>query len=142
MREQPDRTIEVAFKPWVQFAKTPVRSARRDIKPREEVELSLSGVRSAGVSARSPQRISVPQTDDVVFRYYAPAANSVKLAGDFTNGEHSPFAMRRSEDGFWQITVALYPGRYAYRFLVDGAGRDDSISFLAENVFCTAVEFS
>jgi 1,4-alpha-glucan branching enzyme len=60
-----------------------------------------------------------------VFRLEMPAAQTVKLVADFTGWDKNPLDLRPGENGVWQVTVALPPGRYAYRFLVDGEWHDD-----------------
>ena len=59
------------------------------------------------------------------FRLEAPSASNVRLVGEFTDWEQSPLDLIADEDGVWQVTVALTPGRYAYRYLVDGQWADD-----------------
>lgn len=59
------------------------------------------------------------------FTYSAPNAQSVQLAGSFTDWDKQPIAMRKQKDGTWKAEVALAPGEYEYRFLVDGEWRDD-----------------
>jgi 1,4-alpha-glucan branching enzyme len=54
------------------------------------------------------------------FTLNAPEANSVALAGDFTSWELTPKPMKKNKDGVWKTTVALGPGRYEYKFIVDG----------------------
>src|SRR5882672_9097606 len=60
-----------------------------------------------------------------VFRLEMPAAQTVKLVADFTGWDKNPLDLSPGENGVWQVTVALPPGRYAYRFLVDGEWHDD-----------------
>jgi hypothetical protein len=59
------------------------------------------------------------------FHLEAPEAEAVQLAGDFTNWDKSPLDLIRAEDGVWFIIVPLLPGRYTYRFIVDGQWWDD-----------------
>ncbi|MBI4677121.1 MAG: hypothetical protein HY748_06020 [Elusimicrobia bacterium] len=54
------------------------------------------------------------------FSLRAPKAREVRLAGDFTQWERSAIAMRERPGGLWEVLVPLPPGRYQYRFLVDG----------------------
>ncbi len=61
----------------------------------------------------------------IAFQLTAPAASSVWLAADFTEWEKAPINLTRLADGTWQTAVALIPGRYAYRFIVDGQWQDD-----------------
>lgn len=67
---------------------------------------------------------------EIVFRFYAPSAGRVQLAGDWPEnnwargdgsaGEAAIGLMSDNDgDGMWEITVALPPGRYRYLFLVD-----------------------
>lgn len=59
------------------------------------------------------------------FSFNAPAAQSVLLAGDFTCWLQQPVPLQKEADGVWKASVALAPGTYHYRFLVDGEWRDD-----------------
>ena len=56
----------------------------------------------------------------VSFSYYAPRADEVLLLGTFNNWDTGTPPMKKDADGLWQKTSFLYPGRYEYRFLVDG----------------------
>jgi 1,4-alpha-glucan branching enzyme len=61
----------------------------------------------------------------VGFYLDAPNAQHVFLAGDFNDWEISKHPMKRSAGGIWQKITVLYPGRYEYKFLVDGHWRID-----------------
>jgi 1,4-alpha-glucan branching enzyme len=61
----------------------------------------------------------------VTFSYDAPAAQSVAVAGDFTDWQQAPLSLKKDKQGLWKKTVSLPPGRHEYRFLVDGEWRDD-----------------
>ena len=65
------------------------------------------------------------QSGGAVFRIAAPAATCVKLAGDFTDWDQRPVDLVRGAGGVWPVTVPLSPGRYRYRYLVDGSWSDD-----------------
>jgi 1,4-alpha-glucan branching enzyme len=62
-----------------------------------------------------------PQT----FSVAAPAATRVLLAGDFTNWEQQPLALKKDGAGVWRTSVQLPPGMHEYRFIVDGQWCDD-----------------
>jgi Glycogen recognition site of AMP-activated protein kinase len=62
---------------------------------------------------------------EIVFRIDNGAAGEVLLAGSFTGWNQSPITMRRVGEGSWETKVLLPPGRYHYKFLVDGAWQDD-----------------
>jgi 1,4-alpha-glucan branching enzyme len=66
----------------------------------------------------------------ITFKFHAPAAKSVYLAGDFNNwnkGSHPLSRVKTSEEeGMWKRAVYLEPGVYEYRFIVDGIRHDDA----------------
>jgi 1,4-alpha-glucan branching enzyme len=60
------------------------------------------------------------------FQLKAPDAESVMLAGDFTDWENSAKKMRKLKSGAWKTTVSLDGKKMVqYRFLVDGQWVDD-----------------
>ncbi len=64
----------------------------------------------------------------VTFSLQAPDASSVLLAGDFTGWDAQALPLARQKSGVWKKVVSLAPGRYEYRFLVDGQWVDDPAS--------------
>ena len=56
----------------------------------------------------------------VVFSLRLPEARTVALAGDFNAWDTQATPLMRRADGLWQVTVALPPGMYQYKYLVDG----------------------
>jgi 1,4-alpha-glucan branching enzyme len=60
----------------------------------------------------------VPSTF-VQFRFEAPDASQVQLAGSFTEWQ-AHHDMHQSAPGIWTITVPLSPGVHDYAFIVDG----------------------
>jgi len=59
------------------------------------------------------------------FSLDAAEAEEVLLMGDFNNWSPEKHPMRKDENGMWNKTVALSPGKYEYKFLVDGQWRED-----------------
>lgn len=78
-------------------------------------------------TAEKLDRIYGPRavSDGVVFVIRAAGANRVQIAGDFNdwNPDRTPL-MHVDRDTF-QIKVPLTPGRYQYRYVVDGNWRND-----------------
>jgi hypothetical protein len=64
----------------------------------------------------------------VKFTYYDPAANEVYLAGEFNNWSTTATPMKRDPDGVWWIILPLPPGRYEYKFVVDGQWMADPMN--------------
>lgn len=56
----------------------------------------------------------------VVFRFVG-TANTVHLAGEFNSWSTSADPMTKAADGSFTITKSLAPGRYAYKFVLDGS---------------------
>jgi 5'-AMP-activated protein kinase regulatory beta subunit len=54
-----------------------------------------------------------------------PNAKDVILMGDFNKWEAKKHPMHKGKDGLWTKTVMLLPGRYEYKFLVDGQWQND-----------------
>ncbi len=61
----------------------------------------------------------------VKFSVEAAEAKEVFLMGDFNHWSLEKHPMKRDEKGLWNKTVMLSPGKYEYKFLVDGQWRED-----------------
>lgn len=74
--------------------------------------------------------------EKVKFEFAASEAQEVFLAGDFNDWDTSMYPMKRDKKGVWKTTLPLAPGRYEYRFLVDGQWENDpSCSCCVPNQF-------
>lgn len=72
-----------------------------------------------------------------LFSLVAPRAKDVLLAGDFTDWEKEPLVMDRMKprSRTFAVVVDLAPGRYEYKFIVDGEWRTDPKADSAPNEF-------
>jgi 1,4-alpha-glucan branching enzyme len=61
----------------------------------------------------------------VQFQFLAPEAKKAYLVGDFNNWDISVNPMKKNKNGIWKTALSLMPGRYEYRFLVDGNWEND-----------------
>jgi len=59
------------------------------------------------------------------FTFMAPEAQRVQLAGDFNSWDINAHPLKKASNGLWKRTLNLSPGRYEYRFLVDGQWQND-----------------
>lgn len=73
---------------------------------------------ASGKTATNSQTTAAAPTTE--FKLFAPAAQEVFLVGDFCNWQGNDCPMRRLKDGSWKKSLKLDPGRYEYRFVVDG----------------------
>ena len=54
------------------------------------------------------------------FECKAEQASAVFLAGSFNNWSESATPMISNEEGIWSASLDLPPGRYEYKFIIDG----------------------
>ncbi|MBN2242289.1 MAG: AAA family ATPase [Acidobacteria bacterium] len=104
-----------------------------EILRQEERRPVLSGsIGDADQSAGfEPEAADVPAAsapvlteEGVLFTLEAPAAERVQIAGDFNSWEPAGGEMEFS-NGVWRAMISLVPGRYRYRYVVDGEWRAD-----------------
>jgi 1,4-alpha-glucan branching enzyme len=69
----------------------------------------------------------------------APQAQRVSIAGDFNQWNPSSHPLQRDIKGTWRISLDLKPGKYEYRFLLDGEWQNDpNCDSFVENPFSTS----
>lgn len=67
-----------------------------------------------------------PTDDGIRFALHAPGATRVELAGDFNNWSPEATTLVHEDDnGSFGITLPLEPGRYRYRYVIDGNWTQD-----------------
>jgi len=73
----------------------------------------------------------------ILFSLIAPGATDVYLVGDFTNWEERPLLMERMKprSRTFATALSLPPGRYEYKFIVDGEWREDPKAESVPNEF-------
>lgn len=60
----------------------------------------------------------------VIFRLKAPYASEVMLVGDFNRWSRTADPMKLDGSGRWRAALWLAPGRYEFKFRVDGRWRE------------------
>ena len=72
-------------------------------------------------AARTPQRAVEKRSEQSVeFILKMPKAQSACVAGTFNDWDSKKTPMLKEGSAGWKATVPLTPGRYEYRFVVDG----------------------
>lgn len=61
----------------------------------------------------------------IEFEYFAPSAVKVSVAGTFNHWNSEKDLMKNDGSGRWKITMLLPPGRYEYRYSIDGTWQND-----------------
>lgn len=94
------------------------------VTPMVSAELLQSSIQTPEPSKASPP---TGVEEGVVFSIEAPNAKCVQLAGDF-NGWTAEGSEMESSGGIWRKVVALAPGLYLYRYVVDGVWMTDPLN--------------
>jgi hypothetical protein len=68
------------------------------------------------------------QAVKVTFSFFNCDGEQVTLCGDFNGWAPDATPMKRHDDGHWEASLDLIPGRYEYKFLVDGNWISDPLS--------------
>ncbi|MDH3198695.1 MAG: isoamylase early set domain-containing protein [Candidatus Krumholzibacteria bacterium] len=84
--------------------------------------LPLLALAACGTKAPPPRSMGPEIADGgAVFRYRNADASRVNLVGDFNAWDPTADPMTdENGDGEWTLFYPLAPGRYAYKFVVDG----------------------
>ena len=76
--------------------------------------------------AKSPKRAVAKKIAPKVtsFTFYAPESKVIKVGGDFNKWKIAK--LKSAKTGIWTTSLKLKPGRYEYRFVVDGCWENDN----------------
>ena len=58
--------------------------------------------------------------NEIEFKYYNLNAEKVFLVGSMNNWNTTASPMQKFDNGMWKIVLKLVPGKYSYKFIVDG----------------------
>lgn len=75
--------------------------------------------------APADQTLERPVEKPVDFSLSVPSAQNASVAGSFNNWDPKRTPLRKEKKGDWKATLWLPPGRYEYRFVVDGQWMSD-----------------
>ncbi|MFH1419892.1 MAG: AAA family ATPase [Planctomycetota bacterium] len=73
-----------------------------------------------------------PMDDGMRFVVRAEGARQVRLAGDFNDWNPDRAPMRAVREDTFEIRLPLAPGRYQYRYVIDGEWRNDPVNHEVE----------
>jgi chromosome partitioning protein len=98
----------------------------RDYAALAEEVLGEEGIIGVVEPIEEKAMLSQPVTVEKQFIFYAPEANSVRIAGNFNSWiPNNDYLMEPHEDGIWSKTLTLAPGEYQYKFVVDDIWIED-----------------
>ncbi len=80
----------------------------------------LSTIESPISSER--KRVTYRNIDKTIveFRIYKPRATFVSIVGDFNYWNPENDLLTKGKDGVWRLQKKLYPGKYRYKYIIDG----------------------
>jgi 1,4-alpha-glucan branching enzyme len=113
VKEQDSRTLTMAA------AKTSESAAN------ETSSRSLTASQPFEPLPSATERRTAPQAEQVCFEWNFPNAKQVFIAGSFNNWAPNATPLKNCGAGRWLLNMAIKPGRYEYRFVVDGQWTDD-----------------
>jgi chromosome partitioning protein len=98
---------------------------------RERVPVARNGTGLSGGGDGAGPAAPALTRQAVTFTFEAPDAEHVHLAGDFNDWTLDGSEME-SVGGVWKKVVNLPPGRYRYRYVVDGRWQSDPLNAVVE----------
>jgi 1,4-alpha-glucan branching enzyme len=82
----------------------------------------------------------------VEFRIYQPKASFVSLVGDFNYWNPENDLLAKGKDGIWRLQKKLYPGKYRYKYIIDGEWVPDTYNSSSgsdnSGEICSVIEIS
>ena len=127
--QPPAAAVAATAKTPVAPAKTPAPTAAAPFAPKSPAPARI---------VETPKPTTAPETVKVSFTFFDPVATRVTLAGEFNAWSPETHALKRQGEGLWQATVSLKPGKYQYKFIVDGSWvHDPKASEIRANEFGT-----
>ena len=90
-------------------------------KAGKAAKINTAKAKAPAKTQKKPARAKTQTT----FKLEAPQAEQVFIVGCFNEWEPMANPLERDDEGTWSCTLYIEPGEHEYRFLVDGAWRDD-----------------
>jgi hypothetical protein len=122
------KNLKQATKPLgTETGRKPASADRKlEIQPAAGATVNKSPAPALAIAApklAESKTLSAPTSRSKVkttFSLFDPQASQVSLSGEFNGWSPETNPMQRQKDGHWETTVELAPGRYEYKFILDG----------------------
>lgn len=85
-----------------------------------DMEEVLKSKRPLQFTQRKKGKLNKRQIKTVTFQIYAPLAREVSVTGDFIQWDAHGIPLMKKGKNWWRISIYLKPGRYEYKFIIDG----------------------
>ena len=90
--------------------------------PTKEKFMNLKLLKSGSQAKEKSKNGSAKKVE---FEYFAPSAVKVSVSGTFNGWHTEKHLLNNDGTGRWKLSLALPPGRYEYRYSVDGTWQND-----------------
>ena len=90
------------------------------MKKEEEIGTSEAKKKEKKKKEKAPLPSKKKGDGEIKFVFLAPEAGEMYLTGDFVQWNPKLIPMKKGKDGLWKAKVLLPPGRYEYKFIMDG----------------------
>jgi len=89
----------------------------------ENIKYDYQMVTGTVIAGETATAVKAPSRGEegTVFQLDMPSASQVFLAGQFNEWSPTATALSKGDDGVWRVTLKLKPGKYEYKFVVDGS---------------------
>ncbi|MBI4707770.1 MAG: AAA family ATPase [Candidatus Omnitrophica bacterium] len=116
------------FDKYCRGAKDYFSLSREIITEEKTPHLAPAAITPAAIEKKMKEVIKekLPKLNEIFFTVSAPGAKEVFLVGDFNNWSTDTKNRMEAENGTWRKKVNLIPGKYHYRFVIDGKWTEDS----------------
>ncbi len=101
------------------------RTRRTSKKPGGRAAPALKANPPAGESRAGAGTAGAPEPERVAFDWVFPEAKQVCIAASFNHWQPGATPLKNCGGGRWLLDLPLRPGRYEFRFVVDGQWVDE-----------------
>jgi 1,4-alpha-glucan branching enzyme len=100
---------------------TSTTDSERSLEKNNEKQNQKNSEKRVTSEKRVEKPAEKPIQRPIEFRLNLPGAKSATVAGTFNEWDLNRTPLTKDPNGGWKTTVLLKPGRYEYRFVIDGA---------------------
>jgi 1,4-alpha-glucan branching enzyme len=87
---------------------------------------AASSIHTAPIAVSPSEPTTTTERQYIVeFKIKAPDASKVYLAGEFNSWSETDMPMTKQANGEWTASIALKPGSYQYKFIIDDQWTSD-----------------
>ncbi len=93
--------------------------------PQKEIMPVIEKRMKDAIKKEVPKLKEAARLNELTFCVNAPLAKEVHLVGDFNGWELGKESFMQADNGTWKKRLNLNPGKYHYRFVIDGEWTED-----------------